>query len=120
MQRRHHVECRGVAVGVLALRQRARFLTLRPACYEREQFEQGIRCRRQRNIIGQYLAQRLAFHFGGVRCAKHGDNLVHEPEFVAGKNAEGIADDIVEAAAAKIEIDVPGFLFRSGLVQEAA
>ena len=68
----------------------------------------------------QHLAQRLAADFGGVRCAEQGDDLIDMAEIVAGENAEGIADDIVEAAAAEIEIDVPGFLFRSRLVEQAA
>ncbi len=70
--------------------------------------------------VSQYLAQRLASDFGGMRRAKQGNDLIDMAEFVAGENAEGIADDIVEAAAGEIEIDVPGFLFRAGLVEEAA
>ena len=70
--------------------------------------------------VGQHLAQRLAVDFGGVRGAEQGDDLIDEAEIVAGENAEGIADDIVEAAARQVEIDVPGFLFRARLVEQAA
>src|ERR1700689_4655913 len=40
-------------------------------------------------------------------------------EFVAGENAEGVPNLIVEAAAGKIELDVPGFLLRAILVEQA-
>ena len=46
----------------------------------------------------QYLAQRLAVHVGGVRGAEQSDDLVDMTEIIAGEDAEGIADDIVEAA----------------------
>src|SRR5258708_12293963 len=55
-----------------------------------------------------------------MRGAEQGDDLIDMAEIVACEDAEGIADDIIEAAASKIKIDVPGFLFRSGLVQKAA
>ena len=120
LQHRHHVERRRIAVGILALRQRPRLLALRAAGDEGDQFEQRVRRRRQRDVVDQDLAQRLAVHFGGVRGAEQRDDLVDQAEIVAGENAEGIADDIVEAATGQIELDVPGFLFRSLLVQEAA
>ena len=119
LQRRHHVERRRVAVGILALRQRPRLLALRAAGEIGDQFEQRIRRGRQRDVVDQHLAQRLAAHLGGMGGAEHGDDLIDKAEIVAGKNAEGVADDIVEAAAAKIEIDMPGFLFRALLVQQA-
>ncbi len=115
LQRRHHVERGGIAVGILALRQCARLLALRAAADEGDEFEQGIRRGRQRHVVGQHLAQRLAPHLGQVRRAEQRDDLVDMAEIVAGENAEGIADDIVEAAARKIELDVPGFLSDPGL-----
>ena len=120
LQHRHHVERRRVAIGILALRQRPRLLALRAAGDEGDQFEQRVRRRRQRDVVDQDLAQRLAVDLGGVRGAEQRDDLVDMAEIVAGENAEGIADDIVEAAAGQIELDVPGFLFRSPLVQQAA
>src|ERR1700732_2713403 len=39
-------------------------------------------------------------------------------KLIAGEDAEGVADGIVEAASGKIEIDVPGFLFRPALVEQ--
>ena len=120
LQGRHHVERLGIAVGIFSLRQRARLLALRAAGDEGEQFEQRIRRRRQRHLRCQHLAQRLASDFGGVRCAKQGNDLIDMAELVAGEDAEGIADDIIEAAAREVEIDVPGFLFRAGLVEETA
>ena len=119
LQGRHHIESGGVAVGVVSLRQRARFLALSPARNERNQLEQRIRRGRERYFVGQYLAQRLASHGGGVRSAEQGNDLVDMAEIIACENSEGVADDVVEAAAGKVEIDVPGFLFRSGLVEQA-
>jgi ribosome-binding protein aMBF1 (putative translation factor) len=58
------------------LRQGSRFLALHAAGYEREQFEPRIRRWRQRNVSYQYLAQRLAVDFSGVRRAEHGDDLI--------------------------------------------
>ena len=55
-----------------------------------------------------------------MRRTKQGNDLIDMAEIVAGKDAEGIADDIIEAAASEIEIDVPGLLFRAGLVEQAA
>ncbi len=55
-----------------------------------------------------------------MRRAEQGDDLVDQSEIVAGKNAEGIADDIIEPATGKIELDMPGFLFRTLLVEQAA
>ena len=119
LQHRHHVERRGIAVGILALRQCARLLALRAAGEIGDQFEQRIRRGRQRDIVEQHLAQRLAAHLRGVRGAEHGDDLVDQAELVAGENAEGIADDVIETAAGQIELDMPGFLFRSLPVEQA-
>src|ERR1700675_5185410 len=41
-------------------------------------------------------------------------------EIVAREDAKTVADDVIEAAARQIEIDVPGFLFRCALVEQAA
>ena len=40
LQHRHHVERRGIAIGIFALRQRPRLFAIRPAGDERDQFEQ--------------------------------------------------------------------------------
>src|SRR3954453_14434451 len=71
-------------------------------------------------MVRQFLTKRLAVYLGVVRGTEQGDDLIDEPELVAGKNAKGIADDIVEAAAGKIKIDVPGFLFGSRFVEQSA
>ena len=120
LQHRHHVERRRVAVGVLALRQRPRLLAGGAAGDEGDQFEQRVRRRRQRDVVDQDLAQRLAVHLGGVGGAEQRDDLVHQPDIVARENAEGVADDIVEPATGQIELDVPGLLLRTLLVQEAS
>ena len=120
LQHGHDIECGGITVGIFALRQRPRLFPIRTAGNEGDQFEQGIRRRRQRDVVGQHLAQRLAVDFGGVRRAEQGDDLVDQPEIVARENAEGVADDIIEAATGQVEIDMPGFLFRTLLVQQAA
>ena len=39
---------------------------------------------------------------------------------VGRENAEEIADDIIEIGASKIDVDMPGFFFRTGLVEPAA
>ena len=39
-------------------------------------------------------------------------------DLVLGEDSKGITDDIVEAVSRKIELDVPGFLFRSALVEQ--
>ena len=39
----------------------------------------------------------LPLTFGGMRGAEQGDDLIDMAEIVAGEDAEGIADDIVEA-----------------------
>ena len=118
LQHRHHVECCRVTIGVLALRQRPRLLAGGPAGDEGDQLEQRVRRRRQRDIIDQGLAQRLAVDLGGVGGAEQRDDLVHQANIVARENAEGIANDIIEPATGQIELDVPGFLFRTLLVQE--
>ncbi len=120
LQRRHHVQRRCVAIGVLALRQRPRLLALGAAGQIGEQLEQAVRCGRQRHVVDQHLAQRLAAHRSGVRGAKQRDDLVDEAEIILGEDAEGIANDIVETACIEIEVDMPGLLFRSFLVEEAS
>ena len=119
LQRRHHVQRRCIAIGILALRQRPRLLALGAAGEIGEQLEQAVRRGRQRHVLDQDLAQRLAAHGSGMRGAEQRDDLVDEAEIVLGKDAEGIADDIVEAACLEIEVDMPGLLLRSLLVEEA-
>ena len=120
LQHRHHVERRGIAIGILALRQRAGLLAQRAAGEIGDQFEQRVRRRRQRDVVEQHLAQRLAPHLGRMRGAEQRDDLVHQAEIVAGEDAEGIADDVIEAAAGQIKLDMPGFLFRALAVQQPA
>ena len=55
-----------------------------------------------------------------MRRPEQGNDLIDIAEIVAGEDTEGIADDIVEAAARQIEVDMPGFLFRFSLVEQPA
>jgi hypothetical protein len=119
LQRRQHVEIGRIAVRILTGGQRPRLLALRAAGHERDQFEQRIGRGRQRHPE-QYLAQRLAVDLGHMRCAEHGDDLVHQAEIVGGEYAKGVADNIVETRLREIEFDVPGFLFRTRLVDLTA
>ena len=50
--------------------------------------------------------------------AEQGNDLIDIAEIVAGEDTKRISDDIVEAAARQIEVDMPGFLFRTRLVEE--
>src|SRR4029077_11774459 len=104
--------------GIVSLRKGSRLLALRAAGDEGNQLEQRIRRGRERNLVAQDFAKRPASHPGGVGCPEQRDDLVDMTELVARENAKGIADDIIEAAAGKIKIDVPGFLFRSRLVEQ--
>ena len=53
-----------------------------------------------------------------MRGTQQRDDLVDQTEIVSRENAEGIADDIIEAGAGQIELDVPGLLFGALLVQQ--
>ncbi len=55
-----------------------------------------------------------------MQSAEQRDDLIDMAYIVARENAERIADDVIEAATAEVEIDVPGFLLRPGLVQQTA
>ena len=90
---------RGVAIGIFALRHRTRLLTLGPAGEVGQQLEQAVRRRRQRDVLGQDVAQDLAAHLHRMGGAEQRDDLVDQAQIVFGEDAEGIADDIVEASA---------------------
>lgn len=89
LQHCHHVERGRIAIGILALRQRARFLAQRASGQVGDQFEQRIRRRGQRDIVAQNLAQGLAPHLRRMRCAEQRDDLVDQADIVAGEYAEG-------------------------------
>src|ERR1700743_1155094 len=55
-----------------------------------------------------------------MRGTQQSNDLVDISKIVLGKNAEGIADDIIEAATRQIEIDMPGLFLGSSLVEQAA
>ncbi len=116
LERRHDVERGGVAIGILALRQRPRLLALRAAGDEGDQLEQRVGRRRQRDVVDQHLAQRLAVDLGGVGGAEQRDDLIDEADLVAREHAKAVADDIVELALGEIELDVIGLLLRLPLL----
>src|SRR5665213_1187591 len=76
LQRRHHVERRGVAIRVFALRQSTRLLALGAAGDKRQQLEQRVRRRRQRYVRYQDVAQGLAVDLGRMRGAQQCDDLI--------------------------------------------
>ena len=119
LQRGHHVERGRVAVGILATRERARPVPDLAAGHVGNQFKQGVGRRAQRDVVAQHVAQGLAAHFHRVRRAEHGDDLIDEAGIVGWKHTEGIADNIVDARGADIEIDMPRVLFRTGAIELA-
>ena len=88
LQRRHHVERSGIAIGIFALRQRPRLLALRAAGDERNQFEQ--RSRAPAPAKRRRAAPRAAScpDFRGVGGAEQRDDLIDMAEIVAGEDAE--------------------------------
>src|SRR6516225_9787827 len=52
--------------------------------------------------------------------AKQRNDLIDQSDVVLGKDAEGVADDVVEATARQVEIDMVSFLLRPLLVQQAS
>lgn len=119
LERRHDIERGGVTIGILALCQRPRLLALRAAGDEGDQLEQRVGRRRQRDVVDQHFAQRLAVDLGGVGGAEQRDDLIDEADLVACEHAKTIADDIVELALGEIELDVIGLFLRLPLVEQA-
>ena len=120
LKRSEHVERRGVAVRILALREQARFLALRAAGHEGDEFEKRVGRRREREIALQCLSKRLAAHGCQMRRAEHADDLIDEPQIILDEDAETVADLIVETALGKVELNVPGLLFGAFAVQPPA
>src|SRR5271165_3005110 len=49
-----------------------------------------------------------------------GDHCIHERRIIGRENAKGIADGVIEPACVKIELDMPGLLLGSRLVETGA
>ncbi len=62
-------------------------------------------------ILHQLRAQTLAADLCIRSRAEQRDHRIDEARVVLSDDAEGVADDIVEAAFGEIELDMPGFLF---------
>ena len=67
----------------------------------------------ERNVGDHRLAQGLAADVAARIGAERGDHVIDQRRMVLGEDAEAVADDIVEAAGAEIELDVPGGLGRA-------
>ena len=120
LDRRQHVERLGIAVGIFAGRQRARLLPPLAAGDVGIKLEQHVGRRRQRHAVDQHLAQRASADRKIGRRIERRDDGVDQRRIVGRKQAEGIADGVVEAARRQIELDVPGFLFGARLVEQRA
>jgi hypothetical protein len=110
LQRAEHVDERRISVRIFAARERARFFTHLASGHVGEKLVKRIGSGPEGNILVQDLPQGAIAHRRRVCGAEHGNNLIDETEIVLGKDAEGVADFIVDAAVAQVEIDVPGFL----------
>ncbi len=99
LDRRQHVERRGVAVGIAAVRQRLGLLPALAAGDVGEQLEQLVGRRRERHVVDQHVAQRAAADRMVARHAERGDHLIGEPRIVGREQAEGVADGVVDAAS---------------------
>ena len=119
LQDRHDVQMGGIAVRVFAGRERPRLGALGAAGQERHELEQLVGRRREREILDQQVAQRLAAHRRDGRGADQRDDLVDEPRIVAGEDAEGVADHIVEPAVAEVEFDMEGLFLRAFRIEPA-
>jgi hypothetical protein len=120
MQGREHVEHRGIAVGILAGGKTLGFLPPPAAGQIGNELEQHVRRRRKRDAVGELVAEsavadgKVSRHVEGRERA--GDQIV----IVGREHAEGIANLVVEIGAGKIDVDVPGLLFRARLVEPAS
>ena len=83
-----YIERCGIAIGVVALRERTRLFALRAAGDEGDQLEQGVRRGRERDFVGQDFTKRPPAHLRRVRGAKQRDDLIDMAELVAGENAK--------------------------------
>jgi hypothetical protein len=120
VQRCQHVERCGIAIGIFAGRKALGLLPPIAAGQVGDEFEQHVGRRRKRDAVGEFLAEgavadrKVLRH---VECRQHARD---EIMIVGRENAEGIADDIIEIGASEIDVDMPGFFFRTGLVEPAA
>ena len=120
LDRRQHVERRGVAIGILAVRQRLGLLPPLAAGDVGEELEQHVGRRAERHVVDQHVAQRAAADRMVGRCTERGDHRIGQRRIVGREQAEGVADGVVDARAGEIELDVPGFLFGARLVEARA
>ena len=119
-QRRQHVECRGVAVRVLAVGERARLGASFAAEHVGEQLEEIVGRGAERNVGDHRVAQGLAADVAARIGAERSDHVIGQRRMVLRKDAEAVADDIIETAGAEIEFDVPCGLGRADAVEAAA
>ena len=95
LQYRENVQRRGVAIRVFSMREPPRLLPLFAAREERDEIEQRVGRRSQRNIGSQNVAQRLVANPSDVGSAEHRDNLIDEAKLVFGEDSKGIARRVV-------------------------
>src|SRR4029077_1888716 len=85
-----------------------------------EQLEQHVRRRAKRDTIEQYVAQAAAADRKISRGAERRYHGIDERGMIGREHAEGVAPAIVDARPRRVELNVPGFLLRTRLVQPGA
>ena len=118
--RGEHVERRGIAVRVFARGERLGLLPPLAAGDVGVKLEQHVGGGRQRDAVGQHLAQRAPADREIGRGIERLDHGFDQRGIVGGKQAEGVADRVVETAFGQVELDVPGLLRGAGLVEPRA
>ena len=124
VQRPEHVEIGRVAVRILAGAERLGLPALRAGGQQREELEQPVGGAAQRVVGQQVIAQRLLAELRRDDPlgpgAELGDDRIGQGRGVGGKQAQRIADDVVDAGAGEVDLDVPGLLLAAGRVEAAA
>ena len=82
-----------------------------------EQLEQHVWRRAERDAIEQHVAQAAAADRKISRGAERRYHGIDESGMIGREHAEGVAHGIVDAGRRQVELNVPGFLLRTRLVQ---
>ena len=117
LQNREYIKLCRIAIGVVALRQRARFFPRGSAGDVGDQFKQRIRRHAQRYVFAQDIPQGASAQGHRVGGSQHGDDLVDIAGIVFGKHAETVADRVFKTGFGEIKLDMPGVFFRAVCIQ---
>jgi hypothetical protein len=120
LQRGKDVERGGIAVGIAAFGEQLGFGAPVTAGEIRNKLEQDVGRRRKRHAVGERVAQSTIRDGKVRRRVERGQHSIDQAGIVKGKDPEGIADDIIKIGADKIDVDVPGLLFRTRFVETPA